>query len=77
MTRKPHMLSDLLPGDKGVVKAITPDDLSAKLVEMGVFEGKQLKVLYRAPFNGPIAVDVEGYTLSMREDEARLVWLEQ
>lgn len=77
MTRKPHMLSDLLPGDSGIVRAITPDELSAKLVEMGIFEGKELRVLFRAPFRGPIAVDIEGYTLSMREDEARLVWLEQ
>ncbi len=44
---------------------------------MGIMEGKQLKVLFRAPFGDPIAVDVGGYILSLRKDEAELIEVEQ
>lgn len=40
---------------------------------MGLVEGKQLQVLFRAPFGDPIAVDVDGYILSLRKDEAELI----
>lgn len=59
-----------------IVRDIEASDLRVKLMEMGVVEGKNLKVLYRAPFGDPMAVDVEGYILSLRCDEARLVDVE-
>lgn len=43
------------------------------MMEMGLVEGKLLRVLFRAPFGGPIAIDVDGYTLSLRKDEAELI----
>lgn len=45
-------------------------------MEMGLVEGKELKVLFRAPFGDPIAVDVDGYILSLRKNEAELVIVE-
>jgi len=42
-------------------------------MEMGLVEGKQLRVLFRAPLGDPIAIDVEGYVLSLRVDEADLI----
>lgn len=44
---------------------------------MGLYSGKTVKVLFKAPFGDPIAVDVDGYVLSMRLDEASLVELEE
>lgn len=46
------------------------------MMEMGLVEGKKLKVLFRAPFGDPIAVDVDGYVLSLRKNEAELVIVE-
>ena len=69
-------LSLLKPGESGIVKSVAHGSLHAKLVEMGVYKGKKIKVLFRAPFGDPIAVDVEGYILSLRMDEARIVSLE-
>ena len=34
------------------------------------------RLLFRAPFGGPIAIDVDGYTLSLRKDEAALVLID-
>jgi len=35
-----------------------------------------LHVLYRAPFGDPMAIDIGGYTLSLRKDEAAHVEVE-
>ena len=49
------------------------NQLMGKLAEMGLYPGKEVKVLYKAPFGDPIAVDVGGYVLSLRKYEASLV----
>lgn len=66
-------LDSFLPGESGVITSVAKGDLAAKMAEMGIFLGKKVRVLYKAPFGGPIAVDLEGYTLSLRLDEAHLV----
>lgn len=66
-------LSDLAPDEEAVVESIAPNPIAAKLVEMGLYSGKNVKVLFRAPLGDPIAIDVEGYTLSLRKTEASLV----
>lgn len=43
---------------------------------MGFCEGKELRVLYRAPFGDPMAIDIGGYTLSLRKEEAAQVEVE-
>ncbi|MEM6298628.1 MAG: FeoA family protein [Bacteroidota bacterium] len=55
------------------IERITQSDLTPKLTEMGLYPGKKIKVLFRAPFGDPIAIDVEGYTLSLRRTEASLI----
>lgn len=63
-------------GKSVTVTAIGESSLRVKLLEMGFTEGKQIHVLFRAPFGDPIAVDVDGYVLSLRKDEARLIEVE-
>ena len=70
------LLLSIPNGTEGVVRKIIASDLAVKLLEMGIIEGKQLKVLYRAPFGDPMAVDIGGYVLSLRNDEAALVEVE-
>lgn len=66
-------LDSFLPGESGVITSVAKGELAAKMAEMGIFLGKKVRVLYKAPFGGPIAVDLEGYTLSLRLEEAHLV----
>ena len=70
-------LSEMIPGEAGVVVRLAPSVLSAKLAEMGMLKGKKVTVLFQAPFNGPMAVDVDGYVLSLRMEEAGLIELEK
>ena len=39
-------------------------------------EGRAIQVLYRAPFNGPIAFNLGDYVVSLRVDEASLILVE-
>ena len=66
-------LSNISNGQSVIVESVTASTLRVKLMEMGIVEGKKLKVLYRAPFGDPIAIDVDGYVLSLRIDEAALI----
>ncbi len=59
------------------ITGISDSDLKPKLLEMGLYTGKVVSVLFKAPFGDPIAVDVDGYVLSMRLNEASLVQIEE
>ncbi|MFY7707589.1 MAG: FeoA family protein [Flavobacteriales bacterium] len=69
-------LSNVIPGNSATITGVKRGELFAKLTELGLFQGKEIKVLFKAPFGDPIAVDVEGYVLSLRKDEAELVEVE-
>lgn len=66
-------LSELKRGESAHVVGIDSSELKPKLMEMGLINGQLVKLLFKAPFGDPIAVEVGGYVLSMRKDEAVLV----
>ena len=69
-------LSKCKIGEIWRVKEILPSAISSKLLEMGFYQGKELELLYKAPFGDPIAVRVGDYVLSMRKKEASLIEVE-
>ncbi len=67
------LLSAVKSGNIVTVNKVEDSVIRPKLSEMGINQGKQLKVLFRAPLGDPIAVDLGGYVLSLRLDEAKLI----
>jgi len=55
------------------IQKVSKNGISAKLVEMGIYPGKEIKVVFKAPFGDPLAVELDGYTLSLRKNEAELI----
>ena len=55
------------------VQSVQQSAISAKLIEMGLYVGQEVEILFRAPFGDPIAVNVGGYVLSLRLNEAALI----
>lgn len=53
------------------------NDLQNKLIEMGCFEGNDIKMLYVAPLGDPIAYDINGYILGLRKEEAELIQVDK
>lgn len=68
-------LSQLEPGQSGVIKEFTDLEMSVKLMEMGCLPGETIKVERVAPFGDPIAISVSGYQLSLRKLEASTIEL--
>lgn len=75
-TRGGTSLSDLRPGECGhigLIKGSTPSRL--RLMELGLTPGIHVQMIRIAAFGGPLDVEVRGYQLSLRREEADLVWL--
>ena len=70
------LLSEIDNGNKVIIRRIKDSSLKINLLEMGFMEGKAIQVLYRAPFNGPIAFNLGDYVISLRVDEASLILVE-
>jgi len=66
-------LNQLVQNKTAEIKAVTDSAITAKLTDMGLYPGKKIRLLYKAPLGDPIAIDVEGYTLGLRLEEAALI----
>jgi ferrous iron transport protein A len=69
-------LADLKLGEVGTVRGFTDEQISLKLLEMGVLPGTEVMVYNRAPLGDPISICVCGYNLSLRLNEASSILLE-
>lgn len=70
-------LSELKVGKNAVIKEFENDDIFLKLMEMGCIPGESIKVDQVAPLGDPISITIAGYHLSLRLDEARMIWVEE
>ncbi len=66
-------LDTLSEGQSATIQSFSDKFLSLKLVEMGCLPGETVKLSYKAPLGDPIAIEVSGYTLSLRKQEASTV----
>lgn len=64
-------------GKSAVITAFENDDIFLKLMEMGCIPGEVVKVDQKAPLGDPISITVSGYRLSLRLDEAEMIWVEE
>jgi ferrous iron transport protein A len=70
-------LDQLKPGESGIIKEFAHKEFALKLIEMGCLPGEKIKITKIAPLGDPIAIEVSGYELSMRKQEAANVLLEE
>ncbi len=63
-------LVDLKKGEYATITAISDNQLKLKLMEMGCIPGETIRLSQIAPLGDPIAIEVQGYTLSLRLSEA-------
>lgn len=69
-------LSELKVGKQAVIKEFENDDIFLKLMEMGCIPGELVKIDQIAPLGDPISITIAGYHLSLRIDEAEMIWVE-
>lgn len=67
-------LRELKPGQQGTVASIgTIGPMKRRIMDMGITPGVEIKVVKVAPLGDPIEVNVRGYELSLRKDEAQQI----
>ncbi|MCS6974110.1 MAG: ferrous iron transport protein A [Cyclobacteriaceae bacterium] len=68
-------LTDLKPGEQGIISGFSDDQLSVKLMEMGCLPGTTVRYNFSAPLGDPICISVAGYELSLRLEEAATIFI--
>jgi Fe2+ transport system protein FeoA len=68
------VLADLSVGARARVSAIDgTDELSVRLMEMGLIPGVDVTLVGVAPLGDPLELELRGYRLSVRRSEAARV----
>ena len=70
-------LSEVRVGKTAVISSFENDVIFLKLMEMGCVPGEKVKIDQVAPLGDPISITVAGYHLSLRVDEAEMIWVEE
>ena len=67
-------LNEMKSGQKGVVDHFSGNDSEQyRLMEMGLLVGTEVRFVRRAPLGGPIEVEIRGFHLSLRVQEAEQI----
>ncbi|MFQ9510096.1 MAG: FeoA family protein [Lachnospiraceae bacterium] len=67
-------LKELKPGQTGIVSSIGAKGMmKRRIMDMGVTPGVEMKVIKVAPLGDPVEVNVRGYELSLRKEEANQI----
>jgi ferrous iron transport protein A len=71
-------LDQLRPGNEGRIKKLSSHDrLGQRLMDMGIYAGLRIKVIRNAPLEDPMEIELDGYCVSLRHEEARFVEVER
>jgi ferrous iron transport protein A len=71
-------LADLEKGESRTVLSVRGESLvTRRLMDMGVIPGVAIRMVKSAPFGDPLEINVRGYSLALRRNEAESVELEQ
>lgn len=76
-TESMKKLSEIKVGKTAVIHSFAKDDIFIKLMEMGCIPGEAVKVDQIAPLGDPISIIVAGYNLSLRLNEAEMIFVEE
>lgn len=69
-------LAELKKGQKAIIRSFTNQVLSNKLMDMGCLPGEIISLSKTAPLGCPLAVNIAGYELTLRKEEAAAVLVE-
>ncbi len=70
-------LSDLPAGMRAVIKRHEQSEFQLTLMEMGCIPGEPVWIQMVAPLGDPLAIQIAGYYLSIRRQDAEKIWVSQ
>lgn len=70
-------LDELAPGSMCTMTNLTAEGaLGQRLMDLGFFPGAEIRVVRNAPLVDPVELELEGYHVSIRHEEAKTVEVE-
>ncbi len=69
-------LSEYKINKVGTIIEVLESKISSKLVEFGILPGAHFKILSKAPFKGPIFIQVDNNRIAIRRKEAAFIIVE-
>ena len=70
-------LSEFKIGERGIVVTVDCEpSVVRRLNDMGVFPGVEIKVVRFAPMGDPMQIEIRGYMLALRKNEASNIMVE-
>ena len=73
--KKVMRLSKLPAGTKAEIRSHEESDFQLTLMEMGCIPGEPVWVEMIAPLGDPMAIQIAGYYLSIRKQDADMIWV--
>ena len=58
-----------------ITKLDSSYDSKLRLAEMGVMPGVNIRMIKKTPFGGPVQVKINNYYLTLRKEDAILIYL--
>jgi len=75
--KKLHCLRQMKEKQKGIIKIIkAKGELGRRIRDMGLVPGSKVMVLGRAPLKDPVALRLNDFTLTLRNNEADYITVE-
>jgi ferrous iron transport protein A len=75
LDEKAMRLSQLPVGARAVIESHEESDFQLTLMEMGCIPGEPVWIEMIAPLGDPIAIQIAGYYLSIRKNDADKIWV--
>ena len=66
-------LDELKKGEFAIIESLLSSSHKLKLVEMGIFKGRQIESIQEAPFRDPICYRVNNSKIMLRNEEAKSI----
>ena len=58
-----------------IIKLDSAHNSKLRLSEMGVMPGVDIRMIKKSPFGGPVQVKINNYYLTLRKEDALLIYL--
>lgn len=67
-------LNELKPGESGIITEVGGEGaLRCRFLDMGIIPKTKVKLIKVAPMGDPIEIEVRGYELTLRIDDAKKI----
>ena len=66
-------LANLKKGESAIISEIEESPIIHKLMDMGCIPGERVTLKYKAPLGDPLCIQIAGYELILRTEEARSI----